>query len=310
MNIFIISSSVVILMFASVILTAKYVKMRMLIKELERGVKIPNIAPIRLQYESELQEKLCKKREKYINLPFVSFHYANKERIKSMYDEYFPEPRITNITNETVNSKSKKVKGKVRDIIGVEFGGNNIDKSTRNIKLPETNISGMIRKCQSEAIEKKQIDLTLEMIEAELFIIDEFDDKIKELKEKYNFDIENTLIVNHRNKLQEIACKKTIEKLERAKELVLIEGNFSIEKEGNNYYKLVLAHPVNSYIEKENRISISCLIQTEEIESGFSGNYANSIGSEIPLKVYGEVWKPINAGKKDYELTITPLAVY
>jgi len=264
----------------------------------------------RWQQEREVKEKLSEKSRKYINLPSVSFHFADKDKIKSMYDEYFKEPTITSVISEKINSKDGKIKSAFPHILEAELGGSDINKWISNIKLPETSPSGMFKRYQRETIKNEQVDLSLEIIEAELFIVDEFDEKIKEFKEKYGFEIDDTAIKTQRNKLQETACKKTIEKLERAKDWVLIEGNFTIEKIGNEFYKLVLVHPVISYIDNNNKIIISCLIPIEKIEPSFSGNYASSIGSEIPLRIYGQVWKPINIDKKEYELTITPLAVY
>ena len=264
----------------------------------------------RWKQEREIQKKIGEKSEKYINIPSVSFHYADKERIKSMYDEYFMEPTIISVINEKVYSKDGKIKGNFSKIIEAEIGGSDINKWISNIKLPDTSVSGMFKKYQRETIKNNLIDLTLEIIEVELFVVDEFDEKIKELKEKYNFEIELSLIKNQRNKLQEIACKKTIEKLENAKDWVLIEGNFTIERADTDFYKLTLVHPVNSYIGNVNKIIISCLVPINKIEPSFAGNYSNSIGSEIPLRIYGQVWRPINIQKNDFELTITPLAVY
>lgn len=264
----------------------------------------------RWQQEREVREKLYEKSSKYINLPSVSFHFADKEKIKSMYDEYFKEPTITSIISEKINSKNSKLKSTFPQLLEAEIGGGDINKWISNIKLPDTSTSGMFKRYQRETIKNEQVDLGLEIIEAELFIVDEFDEKIKEIKEKYDFEIDNTAIKAQRSKLQETACKKTIEKLERAKDWVLIEGSFTIEKVGSEYYKLILIHPVNAFIDNSNKIIISCLVPIEKIEPSFSGNYASSVGSEIPLRVYGQVWKPINTAKKEYELTITPLAVY
>ena len=264
----------------------------------------------RWQQEREVREKLYEKSRKYINIPSVSFHFADKEKIKSMYDEYFREPTITSIISEKINSKDSKIKSTFPQLLEAEIGGGDINKWISNIKLPDTSTSGMFKRYQRETIKNEQVDLGLEIIEVELFIVDEFDEKIKEFKEKYDFEIDNTAIKTQRSKLQETACKKTIEKLERAKDWVLIEGSFSIEKVGSEFYKLILIHPVNTYIDNSNKIIISCLIPIEKIEPSFSGNYASSVGSEIPLRVYGQVWKPINTIRKEYELTITPLVVY
>ena len=264
----------------------------------------------RWEQERELRQKLIEKSEKYIKLPSVSFHYADKERIKSMYDEYFKEPTIKSIISEKVSSKEGRLKGAFPKLIETEIGGSDLNKWISEIKLPETSPSGMFKRYQRETIKNDQVDLTLEIIEAELFIVDEFEEKIKELKDKYDFEIENNLIVSQRNKLQELACKKTIEKLEKASDWVLIEGNFSIDKNTTEFYKLTLTHPVSSFIGENNEITISCLLPVNKIEPSFAGNYSSSIGSEIPLRIYGQVWQPINTAKEEYELTITPLAVY
>jgi hypothetical protein len=262
------------------------------------------------EQQKELQEKIYKKSNKYIQLPSVSFHYANKDEIKNMYNEYFKEPTIQKVISEQVSKKGSKIKGNFHDVLSGEIGSNEIEKWISEIKLPDTSESGMFKRYQRETIKKEQVNICLEIIEAELFIIDEFDEQIKELNSKYKFDIDSQVVNTHRDKLREIACDKTIKKLENASGWVLIEGNFLIEKEGNDFYKLSMKHPVSELLPTTSSIHITCSIPINKIESSFSGNYNKSIGTSIPLNIYGKIWRPINLAQDIHELSITPLAVY
>ncbi len=131
------------------------------------------------------------------------------------------------------------------------------------------------------------------------------------MKEKYNFKFDKNQIRTMEEELKALSAEKVLKRLETSSGPTIIEGNFRITILDDKYYKCLFSHPVNEYLPQSgNHIEISALLPKNEIESFVSGNYAQSIGKTIPLRIYGEVWAPIDRTNKVYELQITPLAVY
>jgi hypothetical protein len=112
-------------------------------------------------------------------------------------------------------------------------------------------------------------------------------------------------------KLREKAAETMLRKLENATGWVLIEGKFKIDKIDGGMYRCIYTHPVNEYFAKGDApFTISFTIAATEIETRYVGNYAQSVGRLIPLRVYGKVWQPINRLTQTADLEITPLAIY
>lgn len=59
-----------------------------------------------------------------------------------------------------------------------------------------------------------------------------------------------------------------------------------------------MKHPVSDLLPVTSSIHITCSIPIANIESGFSGNYLKSIGTSIPLNIYGKIWRPISLSQK------------
>ena len=84
-----------------------------------------------------------------------------------------------------------------------------------------------------------------------------------------------------------------------------------IDELAEDFYKLTYLHPVSEYVigQKAN-VTISAIVRKDSIEPQVAGNYAQSVGRAIPLKIYGKVWQPLDRGLDIWELQITPLAIY
>ena len=92
--------------------------------------------------------------------------------------------------------------------------------------------------------------------------------------------------------------------------LVLIEGKFRIEPDGE-YYKYVYKHPVVNYLPNQHApVTISTRIRSASIEEPFKSNYAELSGQLISIKIYGEVLRPIDRANNIWDLRLTALAIY
>ncbi len=260
---------------------------------------------------TQLAEAVDQKKESFLNIPNISFHFADKEEIRNFYNDYFKEPTIEQVVAEMTSELRGDVKGTLPKVLEAKIGGKDLSKWISTIKLPETSDAAMFRRYQRETIKNNQVTLGLELVEVDLSDLNAFTKLVSELDTKFGLKIDESKISSQNTDLKSKATEKTLVRLENAAGPVLIEGKFKILNQSDDYYKCVYEHPVNEYLVGVGKtITISLILKKSSLESNISGNYAQSLGQAIPLKVYGKVWQPIDRKADVWELQITPLAVY
>ncbi|GGK64252.1 hypothetical protein [Amphritea balenae] len=254
---------------------------------------------------------LAEKRDRLLKIPNVSFHFADRDRISSFYNDYFREPTVDSLVREIASEVSGDVSGKLPQVIEAKAGGKDLTKWISTIRLPETSLNGMFLRYQRETIKSDQVELGMELSEVELSELEEFDNLVDKLSQQFSLSV----LPEEREKtevaLKERAAEQALSTLERATGWVLVEGSFLISDEGNDFYKCMYTHPVSSYTEQSGHaVHVSFLLPKSKIEPSVAGNYLQSIGGEVPLHIYGEIWQPLNRNQGRWEVQITPLAVY
>lgn len=257
-----------------------------------------------------IEKIVAEKKQKFLNIPNISFQFANHERIKDFYDVYFNEPTIESMISEVSGEHNGNIKGSVPQFIEAQMQETNTNKWTSNIKVPTLSSNAMFLRYQRETIKREQATLGIEEVDIELTELDAFEDAIENIKERFGLEIDEAILSKHRAILKEKAADKTLCKLEQITGWILIEGKFKVEKK-DDFYKCTYTHPVNNYLSDQIvPVTISILISSNSLEEHIKGNYAQSIGKSIPLTVYGQVWQPIDRQTSVWELQLTPLAVY
>src|SRR5437879_226662 len=103
---------------------------------------------------------------------------------------------------------------------------------------------------------------------------------------RFSFSIDEKPLEVQRARLKEKAAERTLIRLEQATGWVLIEGLFKIQPIEGGFCKLVYLHPVKEYLpDHVGPVTISVLIQSQSIESHVTGNYTQSVGKQIPLRI-------------------------
>jgi hypothetical protein len=266
----------------------------------------PEASPTAKRIEDIIDEK----RRRFLDTPSISFHFADKEQIRSFYDDYFKEPTLESLVSEITGEVGGQVKASLPQFIESKIGGKDISKWISTIKLPDTSLAGMFLRYQRETIKSGQVTLGVEEVDIELTQLQEFEQSIRDLDQQFGLKLDSGLLDGTRARLKEKAAEKTLVKLEQATGWTLIDGRFSITREGN-FYKCVYTHPVNEYLPAQSgHVTISIFVEADHLEPHIAGNYAQSVGKLIPLKIYGKVWQPIDRTTNTWELQLTPLAVY
>jgi len=198
--------------------------------------------------KSKAEEIIEEKRNRFLNIPSISFHFADKERIKNFYNDYFREPTVENLVSEIATEASGDLKGTLPKVFEARIGGRDLTKWISTIKLPETSINGMFRRYQRETIKNDQVTLGLEVVDIEVSEVNRFDSLVDNLRKDFQFTIDETVLNERRAAINEKAAERTLRKLERASGLVLVEGTFIISESNGEFYRLIYEHPVSSYV--------------------------------------------------------------
>lgn len=260
--------------------------------------------------ERQKQSVVDIKKEQFINLPNIRFHFVDKGQVESYYDDYFKEPTIESLVSEITGEVDAEVKANLPQIIESRIGSKDISKWMSTIKLPDVTLNRKFLRYQKETIRNEQVILGIEEVEIELTELDRFENIVENFEKRYGLVIVEDQLNSTRAMLREKAAGKTLDRLEKVTGWVLVDGKFQIE-DNDKFYRCIYEHPVNEYLTAQTgHVTITVLIKKDNLEPHISGNYAQSIGRFIPLRVYGQVWAPIDRSTKVWDLQITPLAVY
>jgi hypothetical protein len=241
-----------------------------------------------------IEDIINEKKQRFLDTPSISFHFADKEQIQNFYNDYFKEPTLESLVSEISGETNGQIKASIPQVVESKIGSKDISKWISTIKLPDTSLAGMFLRYQRETIKSEQVTLGIEEVDIELTELQEFEQSIQDLDQRFAVKLDTTLLDSIKAKLKEKAAEKTLVKLEQATGWVLIEGRFKIARDGD-FYQCTYTHPVNEYLPMQSsHVTISVLVEADRLEPRIAGNYAQSVGKLIPLKIYGKVWQPID----------------
>ncbi len=250
------------------------------------------------------------KRETFLNLPSICFHFAKKDEIMSLYNEYFNEPIIEQITQELGAETSDGIRGSVLKVLELKAGVKRRDKLTRTIKPPNLSVPEMLRRYQRATIENNLVAIGLELVDIDFSEVSKFEQTISELH-GFGLTLDDQMVQDCLFQIRRKAAEKTILKLENANGLVVVEGKFKITNFSAAFYKCTYSHPINEYLTStERKIVISATLKKESLEPDVAGSYAESVDRLISMKIFGRIWHPIDRTTNSWELQIAPIAVY
>ena len=258
-----------------------------------------------------LEEAVDKKKTSFLNIPTITLHYANEDEIVDIYNDFFKEPTIEQFVSEKAREVGGGVKGEASKLFGGSIEGKDISKWIKTIKIPDISVAEKFRRYQRATIENNQVSIGLDLVDVDLTELNNFNELIDELHLEFDMKLDDLQVESNRASLKEKAVDKTLIRLENATGWILLDGKFKIDEISDSFYKCTYLHPVNEYITiGENKVTISMLLDKNFLKPNISGNYVQSIGKLIPLKVYGKVWQPLDRREDIWDLQITPLAVY
>lgn len=274
-------------------------------------VDLPTFDQVSLQTsDTGLNRAIDEKKSRLLNMSSISFHYIDKERITSFFNDHFQESTVESTTQEHVNEISGDLTGKL-PALEANVGGKTLTKSVSNLTMPNKSLHAMFLLYQREIIRNDQVVLDVEMVDVELSELEAFELAIADLAKSYGFVVDADKVEAHRKTLKEKAAEQTLVRLESVSGFVIIEGAFEIRQVETDFYGCVYKHPVTGYmLASDGSVTITVRLEKKRIEEYVAVTFAHSGGSAIPLHIYGKVWKPIDRSANEYNLEVIPLAIY
>ena len=256
-------------------------------------------------------DPLTEKREKFLSINNVTFHYRNESNIKRLHNDSFKEATIVSIIQEVVSETGGDVSATLpAGIIGAKFGAKNLNKLISEIKLPDSSLNEMFLRWQRKTILDEQVTIGLELLEVERAGLEDFERLLAKIND-YGIQIDEEVFYSTRSSLKEKSAEKTLIKLENITDMVILEGPFLITEYDSGTYEMIFTHPVSDFYQRQgDNITISFLLPHKDIQVPYSANYAESVGTTVNLKVYAEVWQSISRKEGRLDLRLIPLAVY
>ncbi len=249
--------------------------------------------------------------KKFLNIPSVSLHVANKDQIESLYNDYSRRRTSEQITREVGGEVTGEASGTIPQVFGAKVGKKAQNKTVSTYKIPDLSLAEKFRLYQEKTIREGQVALGLESADVDLSELDAFNKSVAALESQWGMRTDPAQLEQQRALLKKKAAEATLLRLEAASGWLLMEGKFTISDGPDGSYQCTFEHPVNEYLNAGiGRVTIGMMLRKDAIDPNYAGNYAQSVGRSIPLKVYAQVWEPIDRVKGIWEMRITPLAVY
>ncbi|WP_340818713.1 hypothetical protein [Methanolobus sp. WCC4] len=267
---------------------------------------------IKEQLSDEKTDELKQKKNKYLNISTISFHYANEKRIEEVYNDYFSEDRIEKIERESSNEVCGEAGVEIPQVANTKALSSKGIKEKTIIAPHEISVAEKFRKYQTSIIKNNQVSLELDMLEIDKSELDEFNKAVSNLTSRFSFEMDESKLKSKRNELTQDATSNTITRLENASGWVLIEGKFKIiDKPDDNSYEYEYSHPVNEFkTEDDEKVYVTITLKKDSLMSNLKESYKQLVDKQINLKVYGEILLPLDMENENNKIIITPLAIY
>ena len=267
---------------------------------------------VKESYEDEkLSRELDETSLKFLSIPITALYYVNVEEIGTIYSTYFGEDIVTSITSETSEESGGEISAVFSKIFGVKQAGKDSTKIIKNFKPKEETILAKFLRYQRAVILRKQITLDLDNAPMDYRLINEFDDTVAWLVHNQGVDLTKSTdeLNSKRAELLQVATTQTIERLETAKDLILLEGKFLVTQNDNNYI-CTYFHPVNQVFPYQDmQVTIKFLIPKEETQKAIF-DFNQVIDKYIPLRIFGKVVLPVDRSTFTWEMLVKPIGVY
>ncbi len=240
------------------------------------------------------------------------FNYANEISIREAFNGVFKESILINLIQEILVEDDPSARTKIRDIVGANAGSEEISKWVTEQVSTGASLEEMLSRLLEYLLEQRQVIVGLEVLDPkdiDAKHTEKLERELAAIQNRLKFTLQQDEVEQKRDELRRQSVHRIITKLS-AEDLkgrqVLIYGKFKIERNDDNLV-FRYRHPVSSLFGR--RVSI-CTLGIPSSDLSPPKIFEKSIGSTMILRMYGEIFQPLNTTDKLCELTLRVIAIY
>jgi len=263
---------------------------------------------------SDLTEQTEAGRQQYFTAikQINDFNYADETSIHEAFNSVFKAPVLINLIQEVLIEDDISVRSKIRDIVGPNAESEEIAKWVTEQVSTGASLNEMFLRLQEFLLEQRQVIVGLEVLDQEEIdseFLQKFEKEVRVIRNRLKFTLQNNEVEERRNHLKQRSVQRIISKLSKEDlkgQQVLVYGKFKLVRDESDI-SFRYIHPVSSLFGR--KVSISTL-SVPLAELNPLKVFEQSIGSTMILRIYGEIFQPLNTKSKSCSLTIRPIAIY
>lgn len=172
----------------------------------------------------------------------------------------------------------------------------------------------MLLRYLKHSLEKGSVHYGFDEIEIRLEDIDNFDWELTNLENEYGISFPKALKKESKLAIKRKLVDELILELEKVDRWVLVDGKYKVTNESPGTYRLTYEHPINKYLTNlpQGKVQIVCYLEKSLVESDYKAYFAvmASKRKAIPLTIFGKVQQQIDREAGEWQLEISPSAIY
>ncbi len=240
------------------------------------------------------------------------FNYSDEFSIREAFNGVFKEPILVNLIKEILVEDDLSARARIRATVGENAGSVEITKWVAEQVSTGASLKEMFSRLQIYLLEQRQVIVGLEVLDQN--DIDsgrmiKLDKDLAVIQNHLRFTLQQDEVTKRRNEFKKQSVHGVIAKLSSEDikgQQTLIYGKFKVERDGDDII-FRYPHPVSNLFGR--KISI-CTLGVPLSELSPQKVFEKFIGKKMILRIYGEVFQPLNTNDKLNELAIQVFAIY
>jgi hypothetical protein len=240
----------------------------------------------------------------------VGLYYVNAEVIRDQYAAHITTESVMEITKERVSNGKAALGGSLPP-----FAQSSTERadSSREIAIARSRdlpVEAMVQKILVKRMALGELALDVEFLDVEREKIEHFEDLVHTLTSVYAVQVDTNSVEQARRVIHDAMVKRKLESMAALRGATVIQGAFRVKQSAEGIYQFQMRHPVSDYLgASEQPITIMFIVNARTVQDTLANYFARSDGKEIPLTIYGKIWKTAN-GRDQNGIEIIPYAVW
>lgn len=233
-----------------------------------------------------------------------TFYYLDKDEIELLFPQISNGIRLSSVTTTKKEGKTTELGASASNSIKLGIGRNNQNESTQQYNV-SNNISAQYNEIESYFIEQGSLTFGIEEFDFDEQAFANFKRDCGFMETIYGYAIKEHEQEEHWIKIKKEAAKEYLKIIISASGYIAIQSEIHVKKIENDTYFLNFKHPINNFIELDQKISI---------EIACNKNYFTPFGQRTLVEGKSlqitQIGKVIRWDDSTRTLEINPIAIY